>query len=309
MSDKTFTPLPGRGLIKISGPDARAYLQGLVSQDMNRVHASQAVYGAFLSPQGKFQYDFFAFDLDGAVVLDCAADQLAGFLKKLTLYKLRSAVELSDISADFDVFSILDNLDFTDRGQARALDGGVLFADPRVLEMGCRAVLPNASAAVLPALGLVAGDLVAGDLVAYEQRRLRLGLGDGWRDMTPNKALLLENGFEELAGVDFDKGCFMGQELTARTRYRGLVKKRLLPVTIDGPAPPPGTDLIVDARNAGEMKSSSGNLGLALVRLDKLTDTVTFSCGDATLTPHIPAWVRFQNQGPAQDPAQDPTET
>ncbi len=286
-----FVALPNRGLLKISGPDARPYLQGLVSQDMKRVTTEQAVYCAFLTPQGKFLYDFFVFEMDGALVLDCEADRRSDFFKRLSMYKLRSDVVLSDVTDEYQVYGVLDAMGFAERGAAKVLSGGIVYADPRLLDMGCRAVTPQGDTSALEQAGLSGGTLDA-----YEHQRIALGLADGSRDMGVDKALLLEYGFEELDGVSFTKGCFMGQELTARTRYRGLVKKRLLPVKIDGPAPAPGTVFEVDGREAGEMKTSVGDMGLALIRIDKLAEGVNYSCAGATLSPNVPAWVVFQKQ-------------
>ena len=291
MSDKTYIHLSERGLIKIAGPDTRDFLQGLVSQNMQRVTDTQAVYSAFLTPQGKFLFDFFAFEMDGAVFLDVEAERRSDFFKRLSMYKLRSDVELTDETENFSVYGVLDSQGFAERGQAKGIDGGVIYADPRLLNMGCRAVLPASDASALEAMGLSVGDLDS-----FETLRMSLGLADGSRDMSVDKALLLENGFEELDGVDFGKGCFMGQELTARTRYRGLVKKRLLPVTIDGPAVEPGTAFELDGKAAGEMKTSVGNQGLALVRLEQLSDGVSFTAGDTTITPSVPDWVVFQEK-------------
>ena len=293
-----YIPLENRGLIRIEGPDARDFLQGLVSQDMQRVSATQAVYSAFLTPQGKFLYDFFCVEFDGALILDCEALRRSDFFKRLSMYKLKSNVTLSDVTDDFQVFAVLDDihkLGLGDaRGQSVTFSAGVAYVDPRLSAMGARVVLGSDS----PALG--DAEIQPGSLADYEHTRLRLGLPDGSRDMDVDKALLLEYGFEELDGVCFTKGCFMGQELTARTRYRGLVKKRLLPVTIDGPTPEPGTALMAGDKHAGDMKSAQGDVGLALLRLDQLTDGATFSCNGATLTPHIPDWVVFQkDQGDA----------
>ncbi|OEJ65715.1 hypothetical protein BEN30_13715 [Magnetovibrio blakemorei] len=298
MSDSAvFVALPNRGLLKIAGPDAHTYLQGLVSQDVKRVTADRALYSAFLTPQGKYLYDFFVFEMDGALMLDCEADRRSDFFKRLSMYKLRSDVTLSDVSDDYQVYGVLAPMGFSERGAAKALGTGtgVVYADPRLLDMGCRAVLAQGDTTPLES-----ASLSAGTFDDYEHQRITLGLADGSRDMGVDKALLLEFGFEELDGVSFSKGCFMGQELTARTRYRGLVKKRLLPVKIDGPAPAPGTVFEIDGREAGEMKTSVGDVGLALIRIDKLGDKlgedVSYTCADATLHPNVPSWVVFQKQ-------------
>ena len=132
---------------------------------------------------------------------------------------------------------------------------------------------------------------------AYHQRRIALGVPDAARDLTPEKSILLENGFDELNAIDWQKGCYMGQELTARTRYRGLVRKRLLPVRIEGGAPAPGTPLMLGDQELGEMRSASadGTLGLAMVRLEALAGSAapTFHAGAARLSPDIPGWMRL----------------
>ena len=128
---------------------------------------------------------------------------------------------------------------------------------------------------------------------------LSLGLPDGTRDMIVDKSILLESGFDELNGVDWNKGCYMGQELTARTKYRGLIKKRLMPVEIEGAVPEAGTPLILNGKDVGEIRSTAqtdgGGLGLALVRLETLEDgaTPTFEAGDARVTPRKPDWATF----------------
>jgi len=287
--------LNNRGLIKIDGPDARAFLQGLVSQDMQRVSPHQAVYSAFLSPQGKFLFDFFCFEMDGTIILDCEAERCSDFFKRLSMYKMRSKVELSDVSDDYQIFAVMSAASAFDlmdqpRGTATPFASGVAFVDPRLKDMGCRAVLKKGDKA------LTFAGLSSGEIDDYESNRITLGLADGSRDMSVDKALLLENGFEELDGVSFTKGCFMGQELTARTRYRGLVKKRLLPVKIEGQTPMPGSILMNKTHEAGEMKTSIENMGLALVRLEQLEDGAPISYGNTKLTPMVPDWVVFQDQ-------------
>ena len=133
---------------------------------------------------------------------------------------------------------------------------------------------------------------------SYDRLRLSLGIPDGSRDLVLEKSILLEAGFYELNGVDWEKGCYIGQELTARTKYRGLVKRRLMPVAIEGPTPPPGTIVTMDGREVGEMRSSRDGLGLALLRIEPAHDGRTLAAGDATLVPLRPTWMRLENDIP-----------
>jgi folate-binding protein YgfZ len=130
----------------------------------------------------------------------------------------------------------------------------------------------------------------------WDEYRLALGLPDGSRDLEAEKTVLLEAGFDELNGISWTKGCYMGQELTARTRYRGLLKRRLVPVRIEGPTPAPGTIVVSDVRDVGSMRSAAGNRGLAVLRLDSLA-TRELRCGEAWLMPEVPGWMRLPPAG------------
>ena len=180
-----------------------------------------------------------------------------------------------------------------DPGRAATFDGGVVYVDPRLAEAGVRALLPRDGAE----RALERAAFTAADAASYDKARLLLGLPDGSRDMVVEKATLLECGFEELNGVDFEKGCFLGQELTARTKYRGLVKRRLVPVRIHGPVPAIGTPVTLDGKEAGEMRSGRDGVGLALMRLERLERAagsgMAFQCADAVLEPGKPDWARF----------------
>jgi hypothetical protein len=166
-------------------------------------------------------------------------------------------------------------------GRARADGQGIVFVDPRLAALGARAFLPRQA---LPA--------ETGSLADYDRLRLALGVPDGSRDLPVDKAILLENGFDELNAIDWEKGCYMGQELTARTRYRGLVRKRLMPVAIEGAAPAPGTPILLGDKEAGEMRSAQGDVGLAMIRLEALGQGPLTS-GEARLTPKKPDWAKF----------------
>ncbi len=172
-----------------------------------------------------------------------------------------------------------------------AFGSGVAFVDPRLAALGARAILPREGArAVLADAGIAEAGFDS-----YDRLRLSLGIPDGSRDLVLEKSILLESGFDELNGVDWQKGCYIGQELTARTKYRGLIKRRLMPVRIEGPTPAPGTIVTVDGREVGEMRSSRDGLGLALLRIEPVRDGKKLAAGEATLVPVRPAWMRLEN--------------
>jgi folate-binding protein YgfZ len=295
MSQARYIALPHRGVLSVAGEERKTFLQGLVSNDVTKVAADRALWSAFLTPQGKFLHEFFMVEQGDALLLEGEAGRLDDLRKRLSLYKLRAKVTIS-LAEDLMVCAVLgDNLGLAEPGAARALANGVAFRDPRLAEAGVRVLLPRDGAEA----ALAGAGCEPGDSAAYERMRLTLGLPDGSRDMVVDKAILLENGFEELNGVDFHKGCYMGQELTARTKYRGLVKKRLMPVAIDGPAPEPGTLLMLGDTEAGEMRSAAGTVGLALVRVEALPKAGHgFTAGTARLLPQRPGWMVLPDQAP-----------
>lgn len=246
-----------------------AFLQGLVSNDVAAAGPGRAVWAALLTPQGKYFADFFirlAGDSE-TLLLDCAAGEADAVAARLGRFRLRAKVEIAPVAAH--VHAVWDG----------APEAGMdAVPDPRLPEAGFR---------VLAAAPL-AGNADATD---YDRHRLALGLPDGARDLEPERSVLLEAGFDELGGVSWTKGCYMGQELTARTRYRGLIKRRLVPVALrDGALPPPGTPLLADGREAGTMRSGLEAAGLATVRLEHLRTTLETEDG-ARLEPRIPGWM------------------
>jgi len=299
MAEQAYAVLEGRGLLAIDGPDAKAFLQGLISNDVNKLAPERALYAAFLTPQGKYLHDFFLFQMGDALFLDGEAARLADLKRRLGLYKLRSKVTLSERTGDFAVIALFGDgalaslgLSAT-AGAAAPLAGGVAFTDPRLAAIGVRAVLPTSDAVS----AVEAKGFRAAGADVYDRLRLRLGLPDGSRDLEIEKSILLENGFDELNGVDWDKGCYMGQELTARTKYRGVIRKRLMPVEIEGPLPPAGTPILWQDKEIGEMRSGRDGIGLAMIRLEHLEAAAgadaSFIAGNATVKPRKPDWATF----------------
>jgi folate-binding protein YgfZ len=294
-----YVVLAERGLVALRGDDARSLLQGVISSDIERVTPDSASYGALLTPQGKYLFDFVILQLGDAVLLDTERARVDDLMRRLMLYRLRAKVAIEDRSDELEVVALLGDdlaarLELALRpGAARALNDGVALIDPRLVELGGRAVLPRGyGARLLEGLGFAPLPLAA-----YERTRLALGVPDGSRDLIVDRSTLLESGFEELRGVDFKKGCFVGQELTARMKYRGLVRKRLLPVAFEGRPPPPGTPIRLHGKDAGEMRSSQDGRGIALLRLEQVARAAADGLpllADATeVIPHKPDWAKF----------------
>lgn len=295
MATLLYATLPHRGLITVGGADRRDFLQGLVSNDVMRAGAERAVWAAFLTPQGKYLHDFFVIEIGETLYLDCeGGERLMDFGKRLSRYKLRSRIDLG-VAPDFAVVAQWGERTATalglpdEAGAGHNREGGAAYTDPRLPAAGARAILPSARVAeILEPLGFAAA--TPDD---YDRMRLALGLPDGTKDMVVEKTILLEANFDALNGVDWDKGCYMGQELTARTKYRGLVKKRLMPVEVEGKAPPPGTLLMLDGKEAGEMRSSRDGRGIALIRLDRIGEgdpELKLETDGATVCVRRPAW-------------------
>ena len=296
MTDASFVLLDDRAVLAVSGADRRAFLQGLVSNDVERVGPAQARYAALLTAQGKYLHDFMMVELGESILLDGEAERLADLERRLAIYRLRAKATLGQrsdlaVAAAFGA-DALQRLGLPgDPGSARGFAFGAVFVDPRLAALGARCILPLVDARA----SLEAAGFAEAGFDAYDRLRLSLGIPDGSRDLAIEKSILLEAGFDELNGVDWNKGCWIGQELTARTKYRGLVKQRLVPVVIDGPAPAPGTAVFAEGREIGEMRSSRDGRGLARLRLDALGKG-SLSAGEAILAPIVPKWMRLPDQ-------------
>jgi folate-binding protein YgfZ len=286
MSGPSFSLVPHRAVIAVSGADRIDFLQGLISNDTTKVAPGRAIWAALLTPQGRFLNDMFVVEDDsGTFLLETERERAAALARKLKMYTLRSKVAVEDRSAVMEVAVVFG------AGAEKVLPvaGVTAFVDPRLPELGVRVLAPAGRAAAV----LAARGLSPAPLEAYEALRLGLGVPDGSRDLVIEKALLLENGFDELNGVDWEKGCYMGQELTARTKYRALIRKRLFPVEVEGDLPAFGTVIERNGEEVGELRSGSGRRALALLQTEAARAGTPLSAGGATIVPHIPAWMRL----------------
>jgi len=264
-----LTQLAVRGVLEVAGADRVGFLQGLLSNDVTEAAPGRALWAALLTPQGKWLADFFVLAEGERLLLDCERAQAPMLLQRLGRYRLRAHVTLSDLSDSLFVHAAWD-------GTPVLPADAIAAPDPRLPQAGWRVLAPSP----LPANASQA---------AWDAHRLALGLPDGSRDLEAEKTVLLEAGFDELHGVSWGKGCYLGQELTARTKYRGLVKRRLVPVMVEGPLPPPGSPITRAGAVVGEMRSGREGLGLAQLRLEALAGPL--ACGESVLHPRPPDWM------------------
>lgn len=240
-----MTAYDERGLVRVSGTDAAILLQGLATNDVLALEAGSARYAALLSPQGKILCDFLVLAEDGGYALDCPRAEAAGLARRLNFYKLRAKASVADVSEEWGV-------------QVDVPEGSGAYRDPRHPDLGWRRIV--ARAAVEP------------EGAAYEARRIALGVPSGGRDFAYGDTFPHEANLDRLHGLDFKKGCYVGQEVVSRVEHRGLARKRVVRVTFDGPAPPAGAEIKAGDVALGVMATSAAGHGLAMARLDRLAE-------------------------------------
>lgn len=298
MSENSYAILSDRGILSITGEDRVAFLQNLVSNDVARTESGRAVYAALLSPQGKYLFDFLIAAHGDALLLDGEKARLGDLVKRLSIFKLRAKIALAEAGDDLAVAALfgpdaLTALGLSSPGEVRPLGDGVVFADPRLADLGARAILPARQ--IPPLLEELGFSPTLED--DYHHHRLSLGVPDASRDITPDKGLLLEHNLDDLDGVDFTKGCYIGQEVTTRSKHRGQVRKRLFIVHGDSPLPAGGASVLSGDRAAGEIKSAVDCVGLALLRVDRVEEALAggapLRADGVTLTAQKPDYAGF----------------
>lgn len=291
-----FTLLPDRAVMVVAGEDRRSFLQGLITNDTRLLAADRALVAAFLTAQGKYLHDFILSERDELLLLDGEAARLDDLKRRLSLYRLRSKVTLERADPPWHIAALWGDgalacvgLQDQAAGSVRPFgDRGLAMVDPRLADLGGRVLLPTDPSALLQAAGCQMASFED-----WQRHRMALGVPQGSGDLLPEKSFLLENGFDELHAIDWKKGCYLGQELTARTKYRALIKKRLLPVRVPGAPPLAGTPILHDDKNVGEIRSAlaDGNdsIALAVLSLDSLALPLT--ADGRPLTVQVPSWM------------------
>jgi len=258
--------LPDRGVVKVSGEDARNFLNGLVTTDLMQLAPGLGRFGALLTPQGKIIVDFLITEAPsghgGGFLIDCPRALAQGLADKLGFYKLRAKVTVENLSDSLGVLAAWDG--------DLAVKPDLSFADPRHTSLGWRILIPEE-------LKQKVADLIGADLVdsaAYEAHRIASGAPRGGLDFMYGDAFPHETNMDSLHGVDFDKGCYVGQEVVSRMQHRGTARTRTVKVVLDGFAPEPGTAILAGDKPVGTIGSTAGQHGLALIRTDRVTDAL-----------------------------------
>jgi tRNA-modifying protein YgfZ len=258
--------LPDRGVVKVSGSDARDFLNGLLTTDVTLLRPGLGRFGALLTPQGKITTDFLITEAPsghgGGFLIDCPRALAQALADKLGFYKLRAKVSVENLSDSLGVLAAWDG--------EPALKPDLAFVDPREVALGWRILVPEA-------LAQKAADLIGAGMVdstAYDAHRIASGVPSGGLDFIYGDAFPHETNMDRLHGVDFDKGCYVGQEVVSRIQHRGTARTRTVRIILDGPAPEPGAAVLAGDKPVGTMGSTAGHHGLALIRIDRAADAL-----------------------------------
>ncbi len=269
--------LSDRAVIAVRGEDARTFLQGLITNDINKVTRQTAIFAALLSPQGKFLHDFFIMELEGNLLLETAKATATDVIKRLSMYKLRAKVEIAEmphmrVGAEWGQIGISN------------LESGnfVLYKDPRLAELGNRFILYNSEFQILNSQ----------NESAYELHRLKLGVPEGNADLTYNRSFPMQWGYDKLNAIDFNKGCYVGQEVTARSKHLGELRKLVHQVTADKELPPKDTPVMSGEKEVGTMAGSMGAVGLALLNIEAAHSGKPLYTGGIEIKASLPQWIR-----------------
>ena len=258
--------LADRGVVKVSGEDARRFLDGLVTTNIELVQPGIARFGALLTPQGKIIADFLITEASigqgGGFLLDCPKALAQQLSDRLGFYKLRAKVAVENLSDSLGVLAVWDG--------EPSLKPDLTFADPRHDKIGWRILVPQDLATkAAAALGATVSDVAI-----YEAHRIACGVPRGGTDFVYGDAFPHEANMDRLNGVDFDKGCYVGQEVVSRMEHRGTARTRIVRMRLDGSTPEVGAAVVAGDKSLGTMGSSAAGLGLALLRTDRTSDAL-----------------------------------
>jgi tRNA-modifying protein YgfZ len=283
MSQGRIAELSRRGVVAVAGPDAGTFLDNLFTADASKASPGQAVYAGLLTPQGKILFDFIVLRDGERFLIDLPRDSVGDFVKRLGIYRLRAKVEIADVSDALRIVAAwgpdgIANID------------GIAAPDPRLASLGWRVVLPIDQPAERHGLA-------PASQAEYDAHRIALGIPEGGIDFAFGDTFPHDADMDQLAGVDFGKGCFIGQEVVSRMQHRGTARRRVVMARGEGQLPARGTEVLAGGKPIGSLGSSAGGEALAVLRLDRAREAIDtgtpITADGAGLTLSLPGWARF----------------
>ncbi len=276
------TLLPDRAVLEIGGEDRASFLQGLVTSDVAGVAEGQGLFAGLLTPQGKILFDFFIMPRGDAFLVDCPKAMAGDLIKRFTMYRLRAKVTIADVSAHWRVGATWGD-GAADWAGAKA---AAAYPDPRLPALGFRLFLAEGPTPAFPA-----------QIEDYEAHRIHSTVPEGRKDYAYGEAFPHDACYDQLNGVSFKKGCFVGQEVVSRMQHRGTARTRVLAVSAKAPLPQGGADILADGSSVGRLGSVAGEAGVALARLDRVRDALakgqTFTASGAAVELSAPSWASY----------------
>lgn len=301
MTNGKLALLPNRGVVSVTGADAGKLLQGLITNDMDRLPDRGALHAGLLSPQGKILFDFFVVKSHDGLLLETNRQSAPDLAKRLSLYKLRADAAIADVSSKYTVAAAWG----ADVPQPSASSGAIVYADPRLPGLGSRIMVTLASDWLPNELGFDAATETE-----YSAHRIALGVPEADADFELGDTFVHEALYDQLDGVSFKKGCYVGQEVVSRMQHRGTARKRIVQVKADSALPATGSDITAGAAVIGRLGSVDGASGLALLRIDRAAEALSkndpLCAGGVSISIEIPPWAMFKLRAPPSNPAADP---
>jgi folate-binding protein YgfZ len=288
MSAARIALLPDRGVVSVKGEDAAKFLQGVITNDMDLLATAPALHAGLLSPQGKILFDFFVYRAPDGYLVETARAMAPDLVRRFAMYKLRAKVAIEDASSNHPV-AVLWGGEFSASSDR---PGPLVAGDPRHSELGLRLLLSLSSDWVLAESGATPAPQEE-----YHAHRIALGVPEAGRDFALGDTFPHEALYDQLNGLSFSKGCYVGQEVVSRMEHRGTARKRIVPVVGETELPPSGTEIRAGEVAIGTLGSTAGTRGLAQLRLDRAAEMakkgVPLTAHGVTLEVLLPAWARF----------------
>ena len=268
MTTNKFIFLKDTAFFLISGKERNSFLQGLLTNDINKCTENMAIYSVFLSPQGKFLSDFFIVNLGNAYLFETRRPFVKDLLDKFNFYKLRADIKIIEkneyvslaIHESTNIFSELKLPGYLEKNNE-----GLIFVDPRTVNLGLNAYIRKEIVDKF----CLRYSLQEDSSNNYDKKRIENIIPDSLQDLEINKSVLLENNFDSINAINWDKGCYVGQEITARMKYRSLIKKSLIKISIIEGIVKPKDDVVIDNKKVGKISSINNKIGLAMLRIDE----------------------------------------